>query len=78
MQSLVTLAQILGLAGVSAGIFFLLFREIIQKNIFPTLNQQQGFQTIKLIMKYVFFFSVITLVLATVIQIFRTPNLQSI
>jgi tetratricopeptide (TPR) repeat protein len=78
MQSLVTLAQILGLAGVSAGIFFLLFREIIQNKIFPTLNQQQGFQTIKLIMKYVFFFSVITLVLATVIQIFRTPNLQSI
>jgi hypothetical protein len=75
METLVSLGQTLGLAGVGAGIFFLIFKEIVQKNIFPQLDQERGFQLLKVIMRYVFIFSLVIVVLATAVQALRSGSI---
>src|ERR1044072_8701884 len=75
METLVTLGQTLGLAGVGAGIFFLLFREIVQKNIFPQMDKERGYRLLKSVMFYVFIFSLVVVILATVVQLLRGGSL---
>jgi hypothetical protein len=48
-ELLKTLGQILGIAGVALGVFFLLFREIIRKAIFPTLKKDDAYKLLRLI-----------------------------
>jgi hypothetical protein len=43
-----TLGQTLGIGGVALGIFFLLFREIIRKSIFPTLKKEDAYKLLRL------------------------------
>lgn len=44
-----SLAKYLGLSGVIIGFVFYVFKEIIRKNIFPTLTKIQAYSTIRLI-----------------------------
>jgi hypothetical protein len=44
-----TLGEILGIGGLALGIFFLLFREIIRKSIFPTLKKDDAYRLLRLI-----------------------------
>jgi hypothetical protein len=44
-----TLGQVLGIGGVALGIFFLLFREVIRKSIFPTLKKDDAYRLLRLI-----------------------------
>jgi len=44
-----TLGEILGIGGVALGVFFLLFREIIRKSIFPTLKKDDAYRLLRLI-----------------------------
>jgi hypothetical protein len=44
-----TLGQTLGIGGVALGIFFLLFREMIRKSIFPRLDKSDAFRFLRLI-----------------------------
>jgi hypothetical protein len=44
-----TLGQILGIGGLALGIFFLLFRELIRKAIFPTLKKDDAYRLLRLI-----------------------------
>jgi len=44
-----TLGQILGIGGLALGIFFLLFREVIRKSIFPTLKKDDAYRLLRLI-----------------------------
>jgi hypothetical protein len=44
-----TLGQALGIGGVALGIFFLLFRELIRKSIFPKLNKNDAYRFLRLI-----------------------------
>jgi hypothetical protein len=48
-ELLKTLGQILGIGGLALGIFFLLFREIIRKSIFPTLKKDDAYRLLRLI-----------------------------
>src|SRR5258705_5450657 len=48
-ELLKTLGQVLGIAGVALGVFFLLFREIISKSIFPTLKKDDAYRLLRLI-----------------------------
>jgi hypothetical protein len=44
-----TLGQILGIGGVALGVFFLLFREVLRKSIFPTLKKDDAYRLLRLI-----------------------------
>ena len=46
---LMTLGQALGIGGLALGIFFLLFREVIRKSIFPTLKKDDAYRLLRLI-----------------------------
>jgi hypothetical protein len=49
VQLLKALGQILGIAGLALGVFFLLFRELIRKSIFPTLKKDDAYRLLRLI-----------------------------
>lgn len=44
-----TLGQIAGIGGISLGVFFLLFRDLIRKKIFPQLPEPDAFKLLVLI-----------------------------
>jgi hypothetical protein len=48
-ELLKTLGQVLGIGGLALGIFFLLFREMIRKSIFPTLKRDDAYRLLRLI-----------------------------
>src|SRR5215470_16948403 len=48
-ELLKTLGQVLGIGGLALGIFFLLFREVIRKSIFPTLKKDDAYRLLQLI-----------------------------
>lgn len=49
MEIFTIVGKIAGIGGLSLGIFFLLFKEIIRKNIFPRLEKQHAYKIITLI-----------------------------
>lgn len=49
INPLVDLGKIAGIAGISVGVLFLIFRGIIQKNIFPNLTKEQAYSVIRMI-----------------------------
>src|SRR5215470_10112714 len=48
-ELLKTLGQVLGIGGLALGIFFLLFRDVIRKSIFPTLKKDDAYRLLRLI-----------------------------
>jgi len=44
-----TLGQILGIGGLALGVFFLLFREMLRKSIFPALKKDDAYRLLRLI-----------------------------
>lgn len=54
-----TLGKIAGLAGISIGVLLVIFREIIRKNIFPNLNNEQAYKIIRLVIILTFLISLI-------------------
>ncbi len=44
-----TLGQVLGIGGLGLGVFFLLFREVIRKSVFPTLKKDDAYRLLRLI-----------------------------
>ena len=48
-----TLGQVAGIGGISLGVFLILFREIIRKNIFPNLKKDHAYSLLKLILFFV-------------------------
>lgn len=53
------LGIITGIGGVALGVFLLLFREVIRKNIFPTLTKKQSFIIIQTFMLFVWLVGII-------------------
>jgi hypothetical protein len=49
-----TLGQIAGIGGIALGVVLVLFREVIRKSIFPTLDQKDAYRLIRLIVVLVF------------------------
>jgi hypothetical protein len=49
VELLKTLGQVLGIGGLALGVFFLLFRELIRKSIFPTLKKDDAYRLLRLI-----------------------------
>ena len=48
-EVLKTVGQIAGIGGLALGVFLLLFRDIIRRNIFPKLPAEQAFRLLRLI-----------------------------
>jgi multidrug efflux pump subunit AcrA (membrane-fusion protein) len=44
-----TVGQIAGIGGIALGVFLLLFRDIIRKEIFPQLTKERAFHLIRLV-----------------------------
>jgi hypothetical protein len=49
-----TVGQIAGIGGIALGVFLLLFRDIIRKEIFPQLTKERAFHLIRLVAVLVF------------------------
>lgn len=60
-QLLSRIGQIAGIGGIALGILLILFREVIRKNIFPTLGQAQGYKLITLVVVLTFSISALGL-----------------
>ncbi|MDM8553842.1 hypothetical protein QUF75_03835 [Desulfococcaceae bacterium HSG7] len=54
-----TMGQIAGIGGISLGVFLLLFREVIKKNIFPSLKKDHAFSLLRLLLILVWSIAVI-------------------
>jgi outer membrane protein OmpA-like peptidoglycan-associated protein len=52
-----SVGRIAGLAGISCGVLLLVFRDVIRKNIFPTLTKGQAYKTLNLVIALTFFFA---------------------
>lgn len=50
MQTIETMGKIAGIGGLALGVFLLLFRDVIRKNIFAGLTREQSFRIIRLIL----------------------------
>lgn len=48
-EVLKSVGAIAGIGGIALGVFLLLFRDIIRKNIFPTLPPQEAYRLLRLI-----------------------------
>lgn len=48
-ELLKAVGQIAGIGGLALGVFLILFKEIIRKNIFPKLNKEHAYRLISLI-----------------------------
>ncbi len=48
-QILKTVGQVAGIGGLALGVFLLLFRDIIRKNIFPKLPAAEAYRLLRLI-----------------------------
>jgi len=44
-----TVGQVAGIGGVALGVFLLLFRDLIRKQIFPMLAKREGYRLLRLI-----------------------------
>jgi hypothetical protein len=44
-----TVGQVAGIGGIALGVFLLLFRDLIRKQIFPTLAKREGYRLLRLI-----------------------------
>jgi len=58
---LIAVGKVAGIGGLGFGIFFLLFREVIRKNIFPRLSDQEAYQLIRQFMYLTFGMAVLGL-----------------
>ena len=45
-----TLGAIAGIGGIALGVFLLLFRDVIRRNIFPNLTREQAYKIIRLVL----------------------------
>src|SRR5689334_1511523 len=48
-ETLKVVAQVAGIGGVALAVLLMVFREVIQKNIFPNLSQDSGYRLLRLI-----------------------------
>jgi hypothetical protein len=54
-----TLGQIAGIGGLSLGLILIIFREVLKKNIYPTLNRIQAYRILRLIILLVWSIAII-------------------
>src|SRR6185295_4793206 len=48
-ETLKVVAQVAGIGGIALAVLLMVFREVIQKNIFTSLSQEEGYRLLRLI-----------------------------
>ena len=71
-QILKTVGQVAGIGGLALGVFLLLFRDIIRKNIFPKLPAAEAYRLLRLITGAVWSVAIVGIV-AWVYVVTRPP-----
>jgi hypothetical protein len=74
METLKTLGQIAGIAGISLGVLLILFKEVIRKNIFPNLSPEDGYKLLRLLLIFVWTIAILGVLAWTYLEIIRTAN----
>jgi hypothetical protein len=60
-----TFGKIAGVGGLALGVAFFVFRDVIAKNIFPSLTKTQAYRLLRLIVVFAFVVAVVGMVLWT-------------
>jgi hypothetical protein len=71
-EVLKTVGQIAGIGGLALGVFLLLFREIIRKNIFPKLRAAEAYRLLTLITGAVWSVAIVGIIAWVYVET-RTP-----
>lgn len=53
------IGRIAGISGIAIGVFLFIFKDMIRKNIFPSLSRQQAYNIIKLVLILTFLIAVL-------------------
>src|SRR3982750_2049400 len=48
-ETLKVVAQVAGIGGIALAVLLMVFREVIRKNSFPSLSQQEGYRLLRLV-----------------------------
>ncbi len=64
--------KVAGIGGIALGVFLLLFRDVIRKNIFPTLSDEHAYGLIKQFMYLTFGIAVIGIAAWTYISVVKS------
>lgn len=67
-QLLLTVGQVAGIGGVALGVLLLVFRDVVRRNIFPRLAQNQAYRVITLVVILTFAISALGLVVWGYVQ----------
>lgn len=68
-QILKTVGVFAGLGGVSLGVLLIVFRAVIQKNIFPSMTKEQSYKTINRVILLTFGIAVIGIIAWTTVEV---------
>jgi len=60
--------KVAGIGGIALGVFMLLFREVIRKNIFPTLSDDEAYRLIRQFMYLTFGIALVGIAACTYIS----------
>jgi hypothetical protein len=61
-EQLIQLAKVAGIGGLAFGVLVLIFREVIRKQIFPTLPPRQAYRLLRLIVVLTFTIALVGLI----------------
>jgi hypothetical protein len=76
-QVLQAVGKVAGIGGLALGVFLLLFREVIRKNIFPTLSDDHAYRLIRQFMSLTFAVAISGVVAWTYVAAAATASGQS-
>jgi len=66
-----------GIGGLALSVLFVLFKNIIKKNIFPSLSQVQGYKILRLIIILVFVISLVSIIIYFLLDYKTKSNTQT-
>ena len=74
MEIIKEFGKIAGIAGIGLGVFLIVFKDIIAKNIFPKMTSEQGYKTIRLLILLVWSIAVGGIGVWTFFEYLKTIN----
>jgi Mg2+/Co2+ transporter CorB len=72
-EQLIQLAKVAGIGGLAFGVLVLIFREVIRKQIFPTLPPRQAYRLLRLIVVLTFTIALVGLIGWVYLEHLRSP-----
>jgi hypothetical protein len=73
-----TAGQIAGIGGLALGVLLIVFRDIIRKNIFPTLPPQEAYRLLRLITLAVWSVAIVGIGAWVYVTRASTPNIEAV